>query len=431
MKQDGLNIPKTNFPRLIIIGGGFAGLKLAKSLRNKRFQLIMLDRNNYHTFQPLLYQVATAGLEPDSIAHPIRKLFKKQDNFFFRMANVDKVDTESKKLYTDIGSISYNYLVIATGATTNFFGMESIARNAMTMKSVSEALDLRSLILQNFEKALLKNDVKELEGLMAFVIVGAGPTGVELAGALAELKKHVLPYDYPDLDIRRMQINLVEMAEDVLPPMSAIASKKAFQYLEDLGVNIWLKQAVSEYDGTTVTFKDGKTLRTNTLIWAAGVKGSVIDGIKEDAIVNGRYHVDRQSRILGYDDVFAIGDVSIMKTDLFPKGLPMLAPVANQQGELLGKNIIGIEYNKKVVDFEYHDAGVMATVGRNRAVVDLKRIKFQGLFAWYVWMFVHLISLVGFRSKVITFFNWAYSYLYFDRGVRLIIRKYNGKSVDS
>lgn len=424
-----MNIPESNVPRVVIIGGGFAGLHLAKNLKGKRFQLVMLDKNNYHTFQPLLYQVATAGLEPDSIAYPLRKIFKSQPNFYFRMAEVNSIDTERKKVISGIGEIDYDYLVVATGTTTNYFGMDDIAHHSMSMKSISEALDLRSYILQHYEKALLMTSKEEQEALMSVAIVGGGPTGVELAGAFAELKKHILPSDYPDLDIRRMQIHLIEMDSELLPPMSTKASQKAFKYLEELGVTIWLKQAVESYDGMNVVFKGGKKLQAKTLIWAAGVKGNLINGIPQEVVVKGRYEVDRQNRIKGQEDVYAIGDLAFMKTDSFPDGLPMLAPVATQQGEFLAKNLDLIEKGKKLKDFEYIDRGVMATVGRNRAVVDLKKIKFQGLFAWYVWMFVHLISLVGFRNKIITFFNWSYNYLNFDRGIRLIIRKFDKKKI--
>lgn len=425
-----MNIPESNRPRVVIIGGGFGGLQLAKSLKKKRFQVVMLDRNNYHTFQPLLYQVATAGLEPDSIAYPIRKIFKSQEHFYFRMAKVLEVIPEKNLVLTDIGSVNFDYLVIATGTTTNYFGMEDIAQNAMTMKSISEALDLRSFILQHFEKALLTSSKEEQEALMSFAIVGGGPTGVELAGAFAELKKHILPEDYPDLDIRRMNIHLIEMSDELLPPMSDEASKKAFKYLESLGVTVWLNNAVSEYDGHTVKFKTGKELKAKTLIWAAGVKGNLIKGLSEECISKGRYAVNRHNQIAGYSKIFAIGDIGHMETDAFPNGLPMLAPVANQQGEFLGKNLVKLEAGKPMKEFEYKDLGVMATVGRNRAVVDLGKIKFQGQFAWYVWMFVHLLSLVGFRNKVITFFNWTYNYLNFDRGVRLIIRKFEQKKLN-
>ena len=419
-----MNIPESNVPRIVIIGGGFGGLRLAKSLKNKRFQVVMLDRNNYHTFQPLLYQVATAGLEPDSIAYPIRKIFTEQQNFLFRMAKVERIDTEKKLIHSDIGSIDYDYLIIASGSSTNYFGMKDVEKNAMPMKRVTEALDLRSLILQNFEKALLVNSKADQEALMSFAIVGAGPTGVELAGALAELKRNVLAADYPDLDIRRMGIHLIEMADEVLPPMSAVSSKKAFEYLEKLGVTLWLGQSVQSYDGETIIFKKAKPLPSRTLIWAAGVKGNLIEGISQEYVVKGRYGVDEFNQIKGLKDVYAIGDVAYLETKNFPQGLPMLAQVAIQQGLQLGKNLIAKESGKALKPFEYNDMGTMATVGRNKAVVDLKNIKFQGLFAWFVWMFIHLISLVGFRNKMITFFNWVYSYFNFDKGVRLIIRKY-------
>jgi NADH dehydrogenase len=345
------------------------------------------------------------------------------------MAKVAEVVPRQNIVVTDIGSISYDYLVVATGTTTNFFGMDTVAEHAMTMKSISEALDLRSYILQHFEKALLTSSKEEQEALMSFAIVGGGPTGVELAGAFAELKKHILPADYPDLDIRRMNIHLIEMSDQLLPPMSEEASKKAFKYLEELGVTIWLNSAVSAYDGYRVSFRGDKELRAKTLIWAAGVKGNLLEGIREESVEAGRYKVDRSNLINGYDNIFAIGDVSLMRTDNFPEGLPMLAPVANQQGDFLAENLNRISEKKKLKEFEYKDLGVMATVGRNRAVVDLGKIKFQGLFAWYVWMFVHLISLVGFRNKIVTFFNWTYNYLNFDRGVRLIIRKFEKRRI--
>jgi len=419
-----MNIPESNLPRVVIIGSGFGGLQIAKTLKNKRFQVVMLDKNNYHTFQPLLYQVATAGLEPDSIAYPVRKIFKNQTNFLFRMAEVANIDTTNKIISTNIGDLDYDHLVIASGSTTNFFGMKDVQHNAMSMKSVAEALDLRSLILQNFEKALLSDSKYEQEALMSFAIVGAGPTGVELAGALAELKRHVLPSDYPDLDIRRMSIHLIEMADEVLPPMSAKASKKAYQYLEDLGVTLWMNQSVQAYDGQTITFKKAKPLASKTLIWAAGVKGNLIAGIDENSVFRGRYKVNRFNQIAGYDNIYAIGDVAWMETKLYPEGLPMLAQVAIQQGQRLGANLIQWQKNSEPKEFEYKDLGTMATIGRNKAVADLGKLRFQGLFAWYVWMFVHLIALVGFRNKVITFFNWFYNYLNFDRGVRLIIRKF-------
>jgi NADH dehydrogenase len=418
-----MNVPKNEFKRVVIIGGGFGGLNLAKSLRNKDFQVVMLDKNNYHTFQPLLYQVATSGLEPDSIAYPIRKIFKNQQRFHFRMASVEKVNTADKVIETNIGPLDYDYLVIATGTTTNFFGMKGVEKYAMTMKTVSEALDLRSLILQNFEKALLAND-EEQESYMNFPIVGGGPTGVELAGALAELKNHVLPADYPDLNIKRMKIQVIEMQDELLKSMSDNASKKALSYLKELGVDVMLNKSVASFDGDKLTFKSGEELESKTLIWAAGVRGNIINGFPETSIDRGMYVVDRTSKVKGFEHIYAVGDIAYMTTPLFESGLPQVAPVANQQGTFLAKNLVRVRNNEKPLEFEYNDQGSMATIGRNRAVVDMGKIKFQGTLAWFVWMFIHLISLVGFRNRVITFFNWSYNYFSFDRGARLIIRKF-------
>ncbi len=422
-----MNIPNVEIPRIVVIGGGFGGITIAQSLRQKNAQVVLIDKNNYHTFQPLLYQVATAGLEPDSIAYPLRKLFENQPNLFFRLAEAQRIDTENNILETSIGPIDFDYLVIASGSDTNFFGMKELEKLSMTMKSVSEALDLRSYILQNFESALLTSDLEEQNSYMNFVLVGAGPTGVELAGALAELKRHVLPKDYPDLDLRRMKINLVEAADKVLPPMSKQASEKALEYLQNLGVNVWLNTTVENYDGETVTIKDGKNFKTKTLIWSAGVKGAIINGLKERAIEHGRIAVDEFNKVKGYHNIFAIGDVALMKTVQYPKGHPMVAPVANQQGAHLSNNFTKELKGQPMEPFKYFDKGSMATIGRNRAVVDLHKFRFQGTFAWLVWMFVHLISLVGFRNKIVTFFNWVYNYFIFEKGVRLIIRPYKRK----
>jgi len=302
--------------------------------------------------------------------------------------------------------------------------MKGVEKYAMTMKSVSEALDLRSLILQNFEKALLATE-EEQESYMNFPIVGAGPTGVELAGALAELKNHILPADYPDLNIQRMKIQVIEMQDEVLKPMSEKASKKALNYLQELGVDVMLNKSVASFDGNKLTFQSGEVLESKTLIWAAGVKGNIIDGFPESIIDKGRYMVDRTSKVRGTENVYAIGDIAHMTTPLFESGMPQVAPVANQQGDFLAKNLIRISNGQEPKLFEYFDKGSMATIGRNRAVVDMGKIKFQGTLAWFVWMFVHLISLVGFRNRVVTFFNWSYNYFSFDRGARLIIRKFH------
>lgn len=422
-----LNIPEVNIKRVVIIGGGFAGLNIAKNLSGQDFQIVMIDKHNYHTFQPLLYQVATAGLEPDSIAHAIRQIFSKKENFYFRIADVKKIDPNEKIIFTPIGNIFYDYLIIATGSETNYYGNENIMKYSMPMKTIPEALDLRSLVLQNLEAALLTNDLDERQRLMNFVIVGGGPTGVELAGAFGELKKHVLPNDYPDLDIRRMNVHLIQAADKLLPTMSQNASDKAAKYLKDLDVQVWFNTLVKDYDGKIVTTND-RSFETTTMIWTAGVKGSLIPGIEgEDVIVGGRYSVDKFNKIKGYNDIYAVGDVAVMMTPENPKGDPMVAQVAIQQGKLLAKNLTRQLKNNPMKPFKYNDKGSMATIGRDKAVVDLPNWKFSGWFAWIVWMFVHLVSLIGFRNKVIALMNWVVQYFTYNKSVRLIIRPYKRK----
>jgi len=419
--MNGMNIPNIELPRIVIIGCGFAGLKLAKTIHSKKYQVVLLDKNNYHTFQPLMYQVASSGLEPDSIVYPIRKIFKGKKHFHFRMAEVNGVDSEKKEVHTNIGSLKYNYLVIATGAISNFFGMKNIEKYAFTMKSLIDSLDLRSIILQNFEKALNTSDLQERESYMNFVIVGAGATGVELAGALAELKKNVLPQDYPDLDIRMMQIHVIEASDRVLANMSNKASIKSKQFLKDLGINVWLKTIVKDYDGTTVN-TNINDFNTKTLIWSAGVKGAPIQKLNAKLTRDDRIIVDNLNRVSGHHNIFAIGDVAFIESEQNGKGHAMLASVAGQQGEHLGKNLNGIIDNKKMKGFQYKDKGTMATIGRYRAVVDLSFVKFAGIFAWFVWMFLHLMLLIDFRNRLIVFANWSWSFLNYDRGIRLIIR---------
>lgn len=422
-----LNIPEVNIKRVVIIGGGFAGLNIAKNLSGKDFQIVMIDKHNYHTFQPLLYQVATAGLEPDSIAHAIRQIFSKKENFYFRIADVKKIDPNEKIIFTPIGNIFYDYLILATGSETNYYGNENIMKYSMPMKTIPEALDLRSLVLQNLEAALLTNDLDERLRLMNFVIVGGGPTGVELAGAFGELKKHVLPNDYPDLDIRRMNVHLIQAADKLLPSMSQNASDKAAKYLKNLDVQVWFNTLVKDYDGKIVSTND-RSFETTTMIWTAGVKGALIPGIEgEDVIVGGRYSVDKFNKIKKYDDIYAVGDVAVMMTPENPKGDPMVAQVAIQQGKLLAKNLTRQLKNKPLKPFKYNDKGSMATIGRDKAVVDLPNWKFSGWFAWIVWMFVHLVSLIGFRNKVIALMNWVVQYFTYNKSVRLIIRPYKRK----
>ncbi|MFC5282837.1 NAD(P)/FAD-dependent oxidoreductase [Pedobacter alpinus] len=416
----------TQFPKVLIIGGGFGGIQLAKKLKNKEVDVLMLDRHNYHTFQPLLYQVATGGLEPDSIAFPLRKVFKHQKRFNFRVADVLQILPNEKKVITDIGDYDYDYLVLATGSETNFFGQKEIEHFSMPMKTVPEALNMRSLILQNLEEALIEKDPIRKEALMTFVVVGGGPTGVETAGALAELKNHVLVSDYPELDIATMKIFLLEGSERVLEPFSEQASAKAKEFLEDLGVVVMEKTRVNHYDGDTITYNTTEKITTKGVIWSAGVKGALIPGLDEAEIVRGgRIKTTNYNKIVNYNDIFAIGDLAYMETKEFPTGHPGVAQVAIQQGKQLGDNLIRILNNEKPLDFDYFDKGSMATVGRNKAVVDLKYWKFQGFFAWLTWMFIHLLFLVGFRNKAVTLMNWIINYFSYDRGTRVIIRKFN------
>jgi NADH dehydrogenase len=424
-----MNIPRTSYPRIVIIGGGFAGVALAKKLSKQEVQVVLLDKNNYHTFQPLLYQVSTGGLEPDSIAYPIRKILKDFPNFYFRLANVIEIDVEKNKVRTNIGNLKFDYLVVASGSKTNFFGNSDIEKYSMAMKTIPQSLNLRSLILENFEEALLTSDLNERNALMNFVIVGGGPTGVELAGALAEIKKGILPKDYPDLDTRLAQINIIQSSDCILKGMSEKASQKAEDFLEKLGVNIWKNVRVTNYDGKIVTTNTDLTFETATVVWAAGVKGATIKGLNaEEFITRGnRLLVNEFNQVKGFRNIFAIGDIACMVNEEFPYGLPMMAQPAIQQGQQLGDNILKLIEEKPMKPFSYKDKGSMATIGRNKAVVDLKNFKFQGVFAWYVWMFVHLFFLIGFRNRMVVFVNWVYNYIRFDREARLIIRPFKKK----
>lgn len=421
-------IPDTNKPRVVIIGCGFGGLQLAKALDNKDVQVVMIDKNNYHSFQPLLYQVSTAGLEADSIAYPIRKIFKGQKNFHFRWCEVKRIMPEQNEIETSVGNLNYDYLVIGTGTTTNFFGIEGLAEKAMPMKTVTEALNLRSLILQNFEKALLTTNIKEQEALMTFVIVGGGPTGVELAGALCELKHHVLPADYPELDLRKMRVMLVESGKEILQSMLPANQQKSLDYLKKLGAEVWLDTRVTKYDGNLVQTASGKEIYTANLIWSAGVKGQTIEGLPSEVVARGRFICNEFNQVKGTENIFAIGDVALLQHEtLYPNGHPQVAPVAMQQGQLLAKNIIHKIEGKQLKPFTYFDKGSMATIGRNKAVVQIQNMKFAGFFGWLVWMGLHLLMLVGFRNKIVVLINWIWNYINYDRNIRLIIRPYERK----
>lgn len=416
-------------PRIIIIGGGFGGLEVAKGLSGFKAQVVLFDRYNHHTFQPLLYQVASSGLETSSIVFPFRKRFARQEDFYFRMGEVTSIHPKENCIETSIGSVKYDYLVLANGATTNFYGMKDVEENSLPLKSIIDAIKLRNRIIRNLETALLTEEPELMNSLMDFVIVGGGPTGVELAGALSELKRHVFPKDYKELDMSNMDIHLVEANARLLNGMSAEASQKALEYLQTMGVKVHLNCAVKSYDGHEVIFNTGEKLISRTLVWAAGVKGQPLAGINAESIArSSRIKVDAFNRVNGYDNIFAIGDAAIMEGDpKFPNGHPMMSPPAMQQGQHLAENLKRLIQNKPIKPFRYFDKGSMATVGRHRAVVDLNvlkaKYKTQGFFAWFIWMFVHLISIIGFRNKFFVLFSWWWSYFSYDKSNRLIISR--------
>lgn len=420
----------TQKPRIVIVGGGFGGLELAKKLKNKPVEVTMLDRHNYHTFQPLLYQVATGALEAESIAFPLRRMFQDQNNFSFSLTEVLKINSEKNTLDTTIGEVAYDYLVLATGADTNFFGNKQLEHFSMGMKSVPEALNIRSMILQSFEAALTEKDPQEKEELMTFVVVGGGPTGVELAGALAEFRNYILEKDYPKLDDCDMRVFVVEGKHQVLGVMSEKSSSKAQQYLLDMGVIIYNDVHVQSFDGELLTIDDGRVLRTRNVLWAAGVVGQFPEGIKAENIVRGRrIQTDEINKVKGYSNIFAIGDVAAVITADNPNGHPGVAQVAIQQGKHLANNLVAIVEGKETIPFKYKDRGSMATVGRNKAVADIGKLRFAGFFAWILWCFVHVLSLLGNQNKITVFLTWIGRYFSFDGPTRLIIRSFSRESM--
>ena len=418
--------------KIIIAGAGFGGLRLARKLNNKSgFEIILLDRFNYHQFQPLFYQVATGGLEPSSISFPLRKVFQKSKNVKIRLAELEEIFPGKNEIRTSIGEMNYDVLVLAMGANTNFFGNTAIAENAFSMKSIPDALQLRNALLLNFEKALTTTDQNELERLMNIVVVGGGPTGAELSGALAEMKKYVLPKDYPELDFSKMNIFLVEGTGKTLGNMSEKSSEQSRQYLERLGVKLMMDQLVKNYDGKNVLLSNGDSIPSTTVIWAAGIKGNVVGGIEKNMIGKGsRIMVDRECRLPAYNNIYCIGDLAIMKTPKYPDGHPQVAPVAIQQAELLSKKMKSIvKQSASIYEFEYRDKGTMATIGRNLAVVDIPipkafgtKLHFRGFFAWLIWMGLHLMLILGVKNRFFVFINWLYNYITYDQNLRLIVK---------
>lgn len=418
-----INIPETEQERIVIVGGGFGGLTLARKLARSNYQIVLIDRNNFHQFQPLFYQVAMAGLEPSSILFPLRKTFHRYDNVYIRVAEVLEINVQRKRLETSLGICNYDHLVIATGADTNFFGNEQIAAKAIPMKSVSEALFLRNTILNDYEIALSTTDFDARQGYIDIVIVGGGPTGVEVAGALAEMRKNVLPKDYPELDCSEIDIYLVQSSPMLLKGMSEEASEKALEFLTRLGVKVILNNRVVSYDGEYVEMKDGSRIQSRKVIWAAGITGCLIPGLPESSVTYGnRLKVDRFNQVEGMENVYAVGDIAYMEEEDYPQGHPQVAQVAIQQAKQLAKNLKLRLENRSMSNFAYRDLGSMATIGRRLAVVDLPKWKFQGTFAWFVWLFVHLFAILGSRNKLVVFINWVWNYLFYDQSLRLIIR---------
>ena len=417
--------------KLVIIGAGFGGLRLARKLSNKPgFEITLIDRFNYHQFQPLFYQVATAGLDASNISFPLRKVFHHSKNVSIRMAEVQQILAAENKVLTDIGDFEYDQLIIATGAGTNFFGNSSMEAHSFPMKSTTEALQLRHRILHNFEDALSTKDPLQVQRLMNIVVVGGGPTGVELSGALADMKRFVLPKDYPELDFTQMNIYLLEGTGKTLGAMSEKSSEQSQKYLERLGVTVRTKTLIKDYDGKTALMQDGSAIETSTVIWAAGIKGNVPLGINKDLIAKGnRIKTDRQCKVFTAENIFAIGDVAYMEEPAWPNGHPQVAPVAIQQADMLVNNLNRIQMkssNKYLLDFEYKDKGAMATVGRNLAVVDVPKPKlhFGGILAWFIWMSLHLMLILGVKNRFFVFINWVTNYFTRDQNLRLIFKEF-------
>ncbi len=424
-QKDTICLPDSKYPRVVVIGGGFAGLSLIKGLKKKPVQVILIDKNNFHQFQPLLYQVATSGLEPDHLAFPFRKQISGYKNVIFRLAVVEMVDTDTQVIQTNKGSLTYDFLVIATGTTTNFFGNKKIEAQSLGMKTIRDSLNIRHQMLQNLEQATITCNNKDRDALTNFVIVGGGPAGVEMAGALAEFCKYILPKDYPEYPASIMKIYLVEGSDRLISSMSEKASKNALKYLQALNVEVMLNEIVVDFDGKNVSAKSGKKLLAKNLIWTAGVKGQVPRGIGKNCFTKeNRLKTNQYLQVEDLNNVFAIGDIAAVMTKQTPEGHPQVAQLAIQQGKILARNIMNLVNHKPLKTFVYKDKGSLATIGKRRAVADFGKLKFAGYFAWLLWSFVHLMSISGFRNKLLVGINWMISYFSYEKSNRLIIRMF-------
>ena len=412
--------------KVVIIGGGFGGLKVARKLTKKEgFDVTLIDRFNFHQFQPLFYQVATAGLDASSISFPLRKVFHKEKNVHFRMAEVKAIDSAQNTVITDPEVFSYDLLILATGADTNFFGNTELTTCTYPMKSTVEALQIKYRLLKNIEDALYAKDEKDLQSLMTIVVVGGGPTGVEMSGAIADMRRFVFPKDYPELDFNKMKIYLLEGSPKTLASMSEKSSRDSRAYLEKLNVIVKTETIVKNYDGKTVTMQNGDTIDSSMVVWAAGIKGNVPEGIDKDLIVKGnRIKVDRFTKVVNSQNIYAIGDVAYMETEKYPHGHPQVASVAIAQGGVLANNLLKLAKDESMEEFEYHDKGSLATVGRNLAVVDLPKLHIKGFIAWLFWMGLHLFLLLGVKNRIAVFYNWIYNYITYDQNLRLIFRAF-------
>ena len=420
-----INIQRNQKKRVVIVGGGLGGLRLAEDLYGSGMQVVLIDKNNFHQFPPLIYQIASAGIDPSSISFPFRQIFRKRIDFYFRMAEARMVDTEKKILQTSIGKIDYDYLVLAAGATTNFFGNKNIEEWAIPMKTVPEAMGLRNALLSNFERALTCATEEERQELLNVVIVGGGATGVEIAGALAEMRRYIIPYDYPDMDSSLMHIYLIEAGDRLLAGLSQESSQKAYEFLKSMGVDIQFGKMVTDYRDHKVVMKDGTEIPTRTFLWVSGIRANAMPGIDESHLGRGfRFKVDEYNRIPGVEDVFAIGDQCLQTSDAaYPNGHPQVAQVAIQQAKNLAKNLKLINQgadSSELTAFHYKNLGSMATIGRNKAVVEIGKFRSQGFFAWVLWLVVHLRSILGVKNKMMVLLNWLWKYVSYNDSIRMI-----------